>query len=147
MAADDYGVVVGIADYPGLSDLQGPVLDAEAFHEWLTKTDGGGVPAENCSVILSERPPPSDRGSISHPDLGDIQTALDEIQDRGYANDGRAGRRLWLYVAGHGVAPNVGDAALVMANAKALRMYHLPTEPYIKWFRASAMFDEVVVIA
>jgi hypothetical protein len=146
MAADDYGVIVGIRDYPQLLPLAGPVADACAFYEWLVSPEGGDVPPEHACKVLSP-PEPAPDPMRAPPMLGDVQVELDRLQQIGFEHDGRAGRRLWLYLAGHGVAPTAGDAALLMANADRNRLYHLPAAPYLNWFRTAAMFDEVVVIA
>src|SRR3712207_8864066 len=41
----DYALVVGIADYDGLRQLQGPTGDATRIAQWLEK--GGGLPEAN----------------------------------------------------------------------------------------------------
>jgi Caspase domain len=146
MAADDYAIVVGIRHYPQLTSLRGPVADAEAFCDWVTSADGGAVPTEQAKLIVSPAEKPPDP-ITAPPTLMSVMAELDRLQDLGYGRGGRAGRRLWLYLAGHGVAPTAGDAALVMANANLQRLYHLPAAPYLNWFRTAAMFDEVAVIA
>lgn len=146
MAADDHALVVGIGRYPQLAPLAGPVRDAEAFHKWLTSGDGGSVPGGQAHLVVSPTGVADDPMKAS-PMLSDVQAELDRLQQHGLDNGGHAGRRLWIYLAGHGVAPTASDAALLMANANVQRLYHLPAAPYLNWFRTAAMFDEVAVIA
>jgi hypothetical protein len=146
MAAEDHALVIGIGRYPQLTALAGPVPDAKAFHKWLVSPKGGDVPKKQARLVVSPTGPAADP-MTAPPTLSDIQADLDRLQQRGIDNDGVAGRRLWLYLAGHGVGPTASDAALLMANAHVQRLYHLPTGPYLNWFRTAAMFEEVVVIA
>lgn len=146
MAADDHAVVVGITDYPKLKSLRGAVLDACAFRDWLVSPDGGAIPDANVRLITSPEKPDPDPLK-ARPVVADVQLALDGLQQLGFDNANKAGRRLWLYFSGHGVAPAVGDVALLMANATIQRLYYLPVRPYVEWFQAAAMFDEVVLVA
>lgn len=146
MAVDDHAIVVGIQRYSSLAPLHGPVADAKAFHAWLTADGGGAVPATQAALVLSPAPGPKDP-LLAPPMLTHVQVELDRVQQWGFDHDNIAGRRLWLYLAGHGAAPDVDDAALLMANATMDRLYHLPAAPYLRWFRAAALFEEVVVVA
>jgi hypothetical protein len=56
------------------------------------------------------------------------------------------GRRLYIYLAGHGFGPDVEEAALLMANASRRRMHHIPGRRYARWFRTAAFFEEVVLL-
>jgi hypothetical protein len=146
MAANDYALVVGIARYPQLTPLSGPVGDAREFRKWLISPAGGAVPPKQAKLIVSRDSDVKDP-MRAPPMLSDVQSELDRLQQLGLNNDGYAGRRLWIYLAGHGVAPTARDAALLMANANLQRLYHLPAGPYVNWFLTTAMFDEVAVIA
>ena len=53
VAKDDHAIVVGIDRYPELKSLQGPVKDATAFRDWLTKS--AKVPAKNIAMVLSPK--------------------------------------------------------------------------------------------
>ncbi|HMQ56282.1 MAG TPA: hypothetical protein PKD98_29650, partial [Anaerolineae bacterium] len=61
-------------------------------------------------------------------------------------SSGRLGRRLTIYLAGHGFGPDLEEAALLMANASRRRLYHLPGRRYARWFRTAALFDEIVLV-
>lgn len=146
MAGTDYAVVVGISRYPALGDLSGPVIDATNFRDWLTADDGGQVPPANVKLILSPDPDPAQplERTRAIPTRDQIIAAFEDIleceDDRG-----KVGRRLYMYLAGHGFAPEVDDAALLMANAGQRSLPCVPGRPYARWFQAAAKFDEIVL--
>jgi Caspase domain len=147
MADNDRAVVVGINKYPELGNLEGPENDANEFADWLRARDGGAVPAGNIKLILSSHY----RDAASVIDAEPTTTAVDREFDRlfelGNQNQGQAGRRLYIFLAGHGFAPNLDTAALLMANAARGRAgYHLPGPAWADWFRQAAFFEEVVLL-
>jgi Caspase domain len=146
VAADDRAIVVGINRYPALGDLSGPENDARAFAEWLERPTGGNVPHRNICRILSSDFPVQDDALHAQPTAEALKLAIDELHELGHSNGGHAGRRLYLFLAGHGFAPDLEDAALLMANAAEGRTgHHIPGRPYANWFRRAAFFDEVVL--
>jgi len=142
MAADDRAIVVGLQKYPAFAPLAGPENDAVAFASWLTDPSGGAVPAARVTRILSrEFPGPQD------PTTTTIDAAFEQIIVDADANGGRAGRRLYLYFAGHGIAPSIDESAVLMANAaRGMSGHHIPGRAYCNWFRTAALFDEVVLL-
>jgi hypothetical protein len=72
--------------------------------------------------------------------------------DKGKSNNGRTGRRLYIFLAGHGCSPGLDlygleESALFMANAgSGYWGYHIPGRYYALWFIASAFFDEVILL-
>ncbi len=142
MSADDRAIVVGIARYPALTELHGPENDAVAFASWLTDARGGQVPAARVTQILSSQFP-----AAKDPTTAIIDAAFEQIIDDADQNGGRAGRRLYLFFAGHGIAPSVDESALLMANAaRGMSGHHIPGRLYCNWFRTAALFDEVVLL-
>ena len=148
MSVDDYAVVVGINKYPGISDLRGPENDALAFQNWLLKTDGGDLPndPEHLQLILSSHFPETDDVDQAHPTIVEVDRALTRLIRIGMDKGGRVGRRLYFFMAGHGFAPDVDESALKMANADSISKYHIPGNEYVKWWRASGLFKEIVLI-
>src|SRR5881296_2688278 len=111
MAWDDYAVVVGIARYPEWGDLSGPENDGAEFARWLKSSDGGDVPAGHVKTLLSA-------GNPGHPSAQEIDDAFDELIQSGDAQGGQAGRRLYVFLAGHGISPQQLEFnALLAANA------------------------------
>jgi len=147
MNAEDFGIIVGINQYPELGALSGPENDATEFRDWLISPQGGAVPPENVTLITCPQPPASSVFQ-AQPTTVQLDSAFERLHVR--ANEegrsGVAGRRLYIFLAGHGFAPNLEDAALLMANAGRGRTgHHIPGRPYANWFRLAAYFDEIVL--
>jgi hypothetical protein len=106
MGDQDFALVIGIAHYPRLrSSLEGPVGDAERMREWLLGP--GQVPEANLELVVSNE------AIAERPVLDEIDAALDRILHQARP----AGRRLYLYFAGHGCSKALDHLALIMANA------------------------------
>lgn len=147
MAADDRAIVVGISHYPGIGDLAGPENDALAFAEWLSSPSEGNVPEENIDLILSSAFPRCKDAVTARPTADAVKEAIDKLYVIGDDSAGHVGRRLYLFMAGHGLAFDLRDAALLMANAAKNRTgHHIPGSPYADWFCKSAYFEEVVLV-
>ncbi|AKJ03457.1 caspase domain-containing protein [Archangium gephyra] len=147
MNADDFGIVVGINHYPELGNLGGPENDARDFREWLISTEGGAVPPDNVTLITCPQPPASSPWE-ARPTTVELDTAFERLLVRAdeEGRGGFAGRRLYIFLAGHGFAQNIEDAALLMANAGKTRTgHHIPGRPYANSFREAAYFREVVL--
>jgi hypothetical protein len=138
----DRAVVVGIDRYPSLEALGGPENDATAFAAWLTEPGGGGLDPTRVTRIVSSDFP----NGAAEPTTVAIDTAFESIITD-FDNTGAGGRRLYIFLAGHGFAPSVAEAALLMANAAAGRFGHyIPGRLYCDWFRTAAFFEEVVLL-
>jgi hypothetical protein len=152
-----FGLVVGIWRYPGgYAELQGPRNDAMAFARWLVDPDGGGLPEENVALCLSPR-----SGEMTlrtaEPTKVDIDLALGELRHRardafkalpeGERADAPASARLYVFVAGHGVMPDGGSAALLDAVARPGGTSHLDLGKYAQWLERDGTFGEVVLFA
>lgn len=152
-ASQDWAIVIGIRFYPGFSDLDGPENDAKSFHEWLTSPVGGSVPVSQTRLILSAdyHPPLPNGATHAKPTVQLIQEAFDELFDRSQKNDDdgrgfRVGRRLYIYLAGHGFEPQPEHVALLAANATRNRAgYHIAGKLYADVVRYAGLFDEVVL--
>lgn len=154
MASHDWAIVVGIQCYPALGDLGGPENDAHAFCDWLRDPTGGDVPKEQVRLIVTSLwKAPFRSVSRAKPTEERIREALEELQDIAQTNAARTGqrrvgRRLYLYMAGHGFAPGDNKTALLMANATKQRVgppYHVLAEYTADWFYHAGYFDEIVL--
>jgi hypothetical protein len=151
MAKDDWAIVVGIATYPGLGNLDGPENDAQGFYDWVVAPAGGDVPQDHVAFILSSNFPPSVLPGRAEPAAATLQRAFDDLQDlaeqsQKEGNGLRVGRRLYIYLSGHGCAPPSFDSALLAANATPKRPgYHILGRLYADWFLRSNFFDEAVL--
>ena len=152
MANNDYAVVVGINNYPdsSLDSLEGPENDAKAFREWLMSPDGGNVPNNNIAIILSSDFPDG------KPTTDDIDHVIEEkfFSNNDFIGDcvSKVGRRLYIFMAGHGITPrafhqSMGEVALLAANAGRLKMgHHIAGKSYSGWVINAALFEEVVLL-
>ena len=139
-----FAYVAGIDHYPHLLDLQGPSRDAAAFRDWLLDPAGGDVPADNITFVT---PPPDE----ARPTRSDLVSGLFETNDRISAAIGDdpakfAQSRLYLFLAGHGIAPSGGDAALLPANArKQLFGENLEITKIRTWYTECGIVGELVI--
>lgn len=152
-----YAVVVGINDYPGgYAALSGPVNDARAFAEWLTDPQHGALPKGNVRQVLSPKRRPV-RLSSAKPTKELVDDAIwatreslrRELQKA--PEEERVGlrheSRIYLFVAGHGMMPGGGVAALLDAKAARGRQTNVELQSYLEWLVADGLFAEVCVFA
>jgi len=154
---NDYAIVVGINRYPAFAELNGPETDAQSFRDWLISPFGGMVSSENVKTILSSGYEKGD-GTVldARPALFDLKKEFDRLREqamKAMSPQYRVGRRLYLFLSGHGItpagvpSPNLDDAALLMANASSSAYdNHFPGHPYAEYFRNAAAFDEIVLL-
>jgi hypothetical protein len=144
----DCAIVVGVGRYPSLGDLGGPVNDAQAFIGWLTDPAGGRLDGARVRQILS---PGDTSPGVVHPLREEVLDAFDWLDKLAADSDEqghglRAGRRLYLYFAGHGFSPQENQTALLMANATRQRVgYHVAGPAYADWFYHAGYFDEILL--
>jgi hypothetical protein len=137
----DYAVVVGIAKYPGLTDLAGPDTDAEAVCDWLVDPAGGRLDAGNVELIRSAQFDPVDPRDPK-PASGVVKAALVRIAAK---TQQAPGNRLYLYFSGHGFAPTLEEGALFTAEASQLAPFHVYAHSWLKAFRRAGLFRDVVL--
>lgn len=145
MARDDYAIVVGISRYPGydaLSDLRGPENDVANFINWLNCNEGGDVQEGKIKTVLSSQHQPL----VQRPVYQEVDDLIDQHLSRARNQGGRAGRRLYLFFAGHGIAPDINTPLLLAANARSDRLgSHMPGRAYADFLTMWGIFDEVVL--
>ena len=152
----DYAVVVGINNYPAFDPLEGPVKDAKAFRNWLV--EHGKVPPENIREVYSTdfaaRNVAGQATALTQPAIEAVNAQFIELvnlTNKNFQKLPRVGRRLYIYLAGHGITPRVTNnsldsAALLMANAEPASIgLHLSGPAYAEWFRQSHAFEEIVL--
>ncbi len=129
---DDYALVVGIGQYT-LAEIA-KIVDAETnarlFYDWLLAPEGGGVPPSNAMLLLS----------TTATQMA-FEYAIESVLRRS-----AAGRRLYLYFAGHVLADR-DDLSLLASD-------YAPMEPrraigirqYLETIRRGGNLDELVII-
>jgi hypothetical protein len=144
MGKEDHAVVVGITRYPSFEELRGPENDANAVYEWLVDKKGGDVPKKHVAKIVSSK----FGKKAAEPTADQVYTAFNKLVALGESNDPvPAGRRLYIFLAGHGFGPGVREAALLMANA-APRWpgFHLNAGAIADYFAQAGYFREIVLL-
>lgn len=157
MNTDDYAIVVGIAHYPGFGrtetearDLNGPDNDAQDVYNWLIAPTGGDLPPANVTLVRSSGYPPAPNVIGALPAKQQITDAFEQLDSRAQQNDQaglgqRVGRRLYLYMSGHGFAPRRKEGAVFVANATRTRTHHVFATRWQEWFSNAEYFDELVL--
>lgn len=138
----DFAIIVGITRYPNFSPLEAPEHDAKAFYEWVHSPDGGDVPRDNITLICSSGYP-----NDAEPTETQVDTAFRKLFALAQENGGVTGRRLYIFLAGHGFAQDLAEASLLMANADKHSYLHIPGRAYAEFFRAAAFFQELVLFS
>ncbi|HYV46996.1 MAG TPA: hypothetical protein VFA20_19165 [Myxococcaceae bacterium] len=141
MGTSDYAIVIGIERYddPGLGVLKGPGRDARRFCEWVTDPGGGAVSPDNVVVLAAEEPEPE-------ANIQRIEQAFVKLCQS--TTNRYRGRRLYIYLAGHGIAQNAHEASMLAADGgRNERERHVPGWHWLNWFLESAYFDEVVLFS
>ncbi len=147
---NDRAIVVGIARYPrfgtdgqSANDLKGPVNDAVAMASWLVKEAQASVTlvtsngVGNAPFSVTElRPNPQD--------LQDQFLAY--ISEANSKATRRLGRRLYVYMAGHGFVPEPRNLSLITADAMSdVFVPNIQATSWIDWFAEQLYFDEFVL--
>jgi hypothetical protein len=151
MSSDDWAIIIGISRYPGFHDLAGPENDARSIYEWVTAESGGAVPIEHVHLVVSSQFPMEASALSAHPNMADAIAPFERLNEVAYENDRqsrglRVGRRLYLYMSGHGFAPSLDENALLLANATRQRVgYHVPGVSWARWLLDAGYFDELLL--
>lgn len=145
--ATHYALLVAINLYPGLSNLAGPENDAEAFAQWLTSADGGGLDPTHVVVIKSSDFNPATDPYDANPTDTHIKKALNGwLKQNGCWRD-RVGERLYLFFAGHGfTAGSLEDPALFTARTQLDDREYIAALHYARKIAAAGFFDEIILI-
>lgn len=155
MADTDWGIVVGVQLYPDLEKLDGCDNDARDFQEWLVSPTGGNITkSEQVFLITTSMYPAFASADEAMPTEKQVRLAAQRIQRTAEENfranrtKKYVGRRLYLYLAGHGFSPRREQTALLMADASKRNVgppYHWLGEWTAEWFFRAGYFDEVIL--
>jgi hypothetical protein len=147
----DHAVVIGIRRYADvaagwISTLKGPDNDAAAISAWLRDPAGGGLPDDNVHELLSAKAPDPFADGRAEPHQRMVMTILDSIAElpKNAFGGQWAGRRLYIYISGHGWANRRDEAALVTAEASAASPLNVLVTSWIELMMQTAPFQELV---
>lgn len=147
----DRALVIGIGRYLELGPrrtpihLQGPVNDATDMAGWLQEqgshvtlvtSDGDG---RSTWQVTDLRPEFSD---VERPFNGLVRDAENEYSN---GRPVRLGRRLTIYMAGHGFVPDAQHLALLTAEASNQYRMSIQATSWADWFAKQTPFDEIVL--
>jgi hypothetical protein len=149
-ASDDYAIVIGIKRYPTLGeggnplDLDGPENDVDGIVNWL-KTEGQ-VPSDHIVEVKY----PGNSSQENAPTPSDLEKAiiwLDTIaaQNSQEGNGRQVGRRLYIYMSGHGFSPAQLRGCLFTPNATERAGYNVHATGWLSWLQDSGYFHEFVL--
>jgi hypothetical protein len=160
-AKDDYAIVVGIGQYPLFKkggqdrDLDGPANDVAAMTSWLVGT--AGVPCDHIVVMNSSGSGTDCKtlgqwGGSNHPSRNDLYSLLEQHVEestlRSLTGNPRIGRRLWVYMAGHGFSLRSATREVCIITADSLPdtlVRNACVTRFIDWIAQEPAFDEVVL--
>ncbi|MCI5145853.1 MAG: hypothetical protein D3923_10065, partial [Candidatus Electrothrix sp. AR3] len=83
---------------------------------------------------------------VAQPTPNQVESLFEPFVVKGV--QGRYGKRLYIFTAGHGFGDpgNMGKTALYAANARKMFPWHIAVTDYAEWLRCHAVFDEIVLI-
>ena len=112
MNADDHAILIGLKRYPTLgdggtpADLNGPENDIESLREWLVHPNGGALNPDGSTIheFRAVDGGAAGFGPSSDKLEADVFGKLVAIA-KANANGRMVGRRLYMYLSGHGFSP------------------------------------------
>lgn len=147
----DHAVVIGVRRYADvaagwISDLRGPDNDAAAIAAWLRDPAGGGLPGDQVHLVRSADAPDPFVAGRGEPDQSGVVESLRRVAQlpKNTFQGQWAGRRLYVYVSGHGWANRRNEAALVTAEATRERALNVLVTSWVEWMAKAAPFQELV---
>ena len=144
-----FAVIVGINPYPAIGPLTAAHADAQDFYDWVTSPQGGKVPGANAIRILGEAP----SGGEASPTREFIYDRIEEFRQRAKHAldddpDAWPATRFYFFGAGHGIASERKDAALLAANVTPSRYTrHVSCKSVLDFFERVQCFRELVLFA
>ena len=154
MNTDHYAILVGIDSYPQLGqgnsplNLQGPRNDVEAIRAWLLHPAGGGFTNPDHIFDISGIPAgPAGSAVPTAAQLDDLIAKFDDIaQANRAARKGlQVGRRVYIYMSGHGFSPGRQRACLFTADARERLGHNVHATGWLNWLQDSGYFREFVL--
>lgn len=153
--ADHYAILVGIERYPRLLDadnkplhLKGAANDVRAVREWLLDPKGGNL---NPAHIFEFKRPDDADPDEAVPGVADLERlVLDDLDAIAQKNldEGRGrhvGRRIYIYMSGHGFSPGRQRACLFTADARDRNLQNVHATGWLSWLQDAGYFREFVL--
>ena len=158
MSKRDHAIIVGIRRYPRFGrtifdgdDLQGPDNDAMAVYSWLADPKKGAVPKKQIHYVRSaDFADPFADPAQAQPGVQDVLRAFGALEIIAQKNlqDGKGlqvGRRLYVYVAGHGFSPGSKQGAVFTADATRELTMNVDVTSWVEGLYDRKYFEEFVL--
>jgi uncharacterized caspase-like protein len=163
---EDYAIVAGIASYPELGeagtalDLKGSENDVDAVVAWLTDPAGGHLPPQagppsdrpvpNIQIVRSSAFKAPTSADDALPTILELEKAIENLDRIAAANKAagkgqRVGRRLYIYMSGHGFSPARERGCLYAANARERMGHNVHVSGWLAWLQDAGYFREFVL--
>ncbi|AKJ01099.1 tetratricopeptide (TPR) repeat protein [Archangium gephyra] len=132
---EDWAIVMGVDHYQALARLWTTESEADTFATWLVSQEGGGLPE---SQVLQLRSPTA----------AELEEQFRQMIQKlsGLRDDAPVGRRLYLFLSGHGAEPPGQGPVLFLADFSMGRAVHVDGPQWARWFLRSGLFQEVVLL-
>ncbi len=160
-----FGIVVGINRYPSIRHLRLAKGDAEKFAAWLLDPHGGALLSKDddgrllpeghvATIVVDDALVPDDLPrEDARPVKKEVFKALHDFRKvveahvEAHPEDWER-TRFYFYVSGHGIAPDVHDAALLLADAgKEAYDENISCDRLRSFLGKRQPFHEVVIFA
>jgi hypothetical protein len=143
MGDRDFAVVVGINKYDApaeFPELHGPTNDAEDMVAWLKDPAGGGLPPEHVDpfVVLSNQ-------GGDKPTQSKIAGVLRDLIFHERPEDAPIGRRLYVFLAGHGFTNSVTLSLLHSVETRRAFPAYISGTQWLDCFHEKALFEELIL--
>lgn len=146
MSDADYAVIVGIDRYPQLGEnrtelsLKGPGHDADAIEAWFKE--------QNVHIIAKIKGSIVD--GLARPTGDQIEAAMRRIDNMALINQAdkkglQVGRRLYIYMSGHGFSPARRRGCIFTADADDRFGNNIHVSSWLDWFQDAGYFREFVL--
>lgn len=131
---DDHALVVGVAHYASTDLVSIPAVErnTRAFHQWLVSSEGGEVPAQNVSMLISESATASAINAA-------VRTVAAQSSRR---------RRLYLYFSGYASVDEhrFSDDRILYAFDSSVNHGGINLSQLLEVIQLAGMFAEIVAI-
>lgn len=131
---EDYAIIIGIDRYEAFKPLQGASADARAFESWVR--DRAKVPDSNVQVLAE----PDELRPMSA-----IKEAFVRLAVASDDGSKRVGRRLYIFLAGHGAGTDIDRSGLFASDHRNITPNLLSATDVANLFVRAALFDEVLL--
>jgi hypothetical protein len=146
LTVDDWALVVGINRYPkaGVDPLVGAVADANRFKEWVTSPLGANITDPERVTMLTS-PADAEDNEVTTPGFDEIYRYFTTLRSK-IISRGEPGRRLYIFLSGHGISARGQQDALLMATAMQPNLWdNFAGNLWAEGISQAALFHEVVL--